>query len=216
MDTVFFDMDGTLIDTEKYYNLCWYLAIREFGYPITKEEALELRSLGRPHVYRFFEEKYGKGFPYESVRSRRKEMMEEMLNRDGIVQKPGAVELLLWLKEKKIRCMIATATDLERTGRYLERAGLAGYFDELISAVMVLQGKPSPDIYLLACQKAGRRPADCIAVEDSPNGVRAAAAAGCRVFMVPDLSQPDEELAGLCECVFSSLFDLKTYLEKHL
>ena len=50
MDTVFFDMDGTLIDTEKYYNVCWCEAIAKFGYTITKEEALDLRSLERPHV----------------------------------------------------------------------------------------------------------------------------------------------------------------------
>ena len=51
---IIFDMDGTLIDTEKYYNVCWCEAIAKFGYTITKEEALDLRSLGRPHVYRFF------------------------------------------------------------------------------------------------------------------------------------------------------------------
>lgn len=92
MDTVFFDMDGTLIDTEKYYNVCWCEAIAKFGYTITKEEALDLRSLGRPHVYRFFEEKYGKGFPYDEMRAYRKKIMEEMLKRDGITVKPGAKE----------------------------------------------------------------------------------------------------------------------------
>lgn len=141
MDTVFFDMDGTLIDTEKYYNVCWCEAIAKFGYTITKEEALDLRSLGRPHVYRFFEEKYGKGFPYDEMRAYRKKIMEEMLKRDGITVKPGAKEILLWLKSRQIRCMIATATDLERTNRYLEMAGLSSYFDEIISAVMVKNGK---------------------------------------------------------------------------
>lgn len=213
LDTIFFDMDGTLLDTEKYYNLCWYLAITEAGYEITREKALELRSLGRPHVYHFFRELYGEDFPYDAIRNRRKEMMEEMLSRDGISLKPGVKELLSWLKEKKIRCMIATATDLERTRRYLEQTGILEYFDALISAVMVEKGKPSPDIYLLACEKAGRRPQDCIAVEDSPNGVHSAAAAGCRVFMVPDQTQPDAELRKECEQVFSSLSDMQSWLE---
>ena len=211
MDTVFFAMDGPLIDTEKYYNFCWYEAITKFGYAITREEALALRSLGRPHVYRFFEEKYGKGFPYDEVRAYRKQLMEEMIRHDGIDVKPGAKELLSWLTSHHIRCMIATATDLERTKRYLEQTGLASYFDELISAVMVKQGKPSPDIYLFACERAGRAPEDCIAIEDSPNGVQSAAAAGCHVFMVPDLSEPDDETRALCDGVFKSLAELKKH-----
>ena len=112
--------------------------------------------------------------------------------------------------------MIATATDLERTNRYLEMAGLSSYFDEIISAVMVKNGKPSPDIYQLACEKAGRIPLDCIAIEDSPNGVRAAAAAGCCVFMIPDLDEPDEQRARCAKEFFLVLSELRTHFVKIL
>ena len=215
-DTVFFDMDGTLIDTEKYYNPCWVAALQEFGYEMTREEALVLRSFGRPHVLEFFAARFGADFPYAAVRNRRKELMEEMIRTQGIQVRPGAQDLLRFLKEEGVRCMIATATDMERTQRYLEMVGLAEYFEQIISAVMVKQGKPSPDIYLYACAKAGRKPQECYAVEDAPNGVRSAAAAGVPVLMVPDLSQPDEELRALCTGVFDSLSGVKEYLERQL
>ena len=69
---------------------------------------------------------------------------------------------------------------------------------------------------VLACEKAGRIPSDCIAIEDSPNGVRAAAAAGCRVFMIPDLDEPDEATRALCEGVLPSLSELRTHFVKIL
>ena len=75
--------------------------------------------------------------------------------------------------------------------------GLEGYFDRLISAIQVKEGKPSPDIYLYACEQLGVSPEDCIAVEDSPNGVLSAYRAGCKVVMVPDQTEPDEELSRL-------------------
>lgn len=89
---------------------------------------------------------------------------------------------------------IATATDPERTEKYLRKTGMAGCFDKVISATMVKEGKPSPDIYLYACEQLCLRPEECVAVEDSPNGVLSAYRAGCRVVMVPDQTQPEEAL----------------------
>ena len=212
VDTCFFDMDGTLIDTEKYYNVCWVKALADFGYEMSREEALTLRSFGRPHVLSFFEKRFGSGFSYQKVREHRKELMEEMIREQGIALKPGAQELLSWLKGRGVRCMVATATDTERTERYLVQVGIRQYFDRIISAVMVKNGKPSPDIYELACREAGRKPSECFAVEDSPNGVRSAAGAGCRVLFVPDLSGPDEEIRGLSEGVFEDLLAVRDYL----
>lgn len=209
---VIFDLDGTLIDTEKYYRIFWPKALAEFGYTLTDEQALSLRSLGRPFAPALFKEWFGEDFDYVKVRQRRKDMMEECLKREGIQKKPGAEELLSELREKKITAAIATASDLERTERYLKRVGLLSYFDKLISATMVAEGKPAPDIYLYACSELGLPPEQCIAVEDSPNGVLSAYGAGLRVIMVPDQTKPDKELEKYLYACVDSLADIPEYL----
>ncbi len=191
---VIFDMDGTLIDTEKYYRIFWPKALAQFGYHMTDEQALSMRSLGRPFAPVKLKEMFGEELDYYAVRDKRKELMEECLDREGIQVKPGAIELLEYLKGYKITSAIATATDMQRTEKYLHLTGLRPYFESLISATMVEEGKPSPDIYQYACSQLGLEPEQCIAVEDSPNGVISAYRAGCKVVMVPDQTYPDESL----------------------
>lgn len=194
MKAVIFDLDGTLIDTEKYYRIFWPRALAEFGYSMTDEQALFMRSLGRPFAPAQLKAWFGEELDYPAVRQRRRELMEACLDREGISVKPGAKQLLEKLRQDRITTAIATATDPERTAKYLRLTGLEGYFDRIVSATMVKEGKPSPDIYLYACAQLSLKPEECIAVEDSPNGVLSAYRAGCQVVMVPDQTQPDEEL----------------------
>ncbi len=214
IDTVIFDMDGTLIDTEKYYRIFWPKALACFGYEMSDEQALSMRSLGRPFAPVHLKAMFGEELDYYQVRDKRKELMEACLDKEGIALKPGAIELLKWLREHHIRAAIATATDMERTTKYLTKLGLREYFDEIISATMVREGKPSPDIYLYACEQLGRKPEECIAVEDSPNGVLSAYNAGCKVVMVPDQTKPDEELEEKLYACVEVLTDIEELLEK--
>ena len=211
---VLFDMDGTLIDTEKYYRICWPQALAHFGYTMSDEQALSMRSLGQPYAPEHLKEMFqDPDLDYPAIRVYRKQLMEKYLERDGIQIKPGAVELLEYLKEKKIQRAIATATDTERAARYLKQIGLYEYFDRIICANMVKCGKPSPDIYIYACQQLGLDPSACMAVEDSPNGVTSAYRAGCQVVMVPDQTKPDAELQNMLTACVDSLDQMKALFQ---
>lgn len=204
-----FDLDGTLLDTEKYFRVCWPRAFEHFGYKMSDEQALTLRSLGRPFAPEILKKMSGDpDFDYEAVRSYRSVIMEETIKKKGLHLKKGALELLDFLHEKKIVRAVATASPKDRSERYLKQAGILDYFDRVISATMVSQGKPAPDIYEFACRELGFAPADCLAVEDSPNGVTSAFKAGCQVVMVPDQTPATAEDRRMCIAVKESLADI--------
>lgn len=189
-----FDLDGTLIDTEKIYRKVWPEAVKELGFELSDEMYLSLRSLGRPYAPQRFKEWFGESFDYDYARKVRKGLFDRYINENGIERKPGAIELLDFLHSKGIITAIATATDIVRAEEYMQKTGLSGYFDRIISATMVDEGKPSPKVYQFACSELSLEPDECVAVEDAPNGVASAYHAGVNVIMVPDLTLPDESI----------------------
>lgn len=208
---VFFDMDGTLIDTEKYFRRFWPKAAAVFGYEMSDGQALSMRSLGRPFAPAQLKEWFGPETDYQAIRAKRTEMMEAQLRIDGLQRKPGAVEILEELKQRGIPAVVVTASPIERTERYLTEVGILQYFDRIISATQVAEGKPSPDVYLLASKEVGFPTEECLAVEDSPNGVMSAYRAGCKVVMVPDQTPADEMLPYL-DGVAETLADLGKFV----
>ncbi|MGN0483032.1 MAG: HAD family hydrolase [Lachnospiraceae bacterium] len=211
---VIFDMDGVLIDTEKYLVKYWCEAAKEAGYDMQPEQAYQIRSLAAPFAEPLLQTKFGKDFDYQKIRARRKEKMAAHIAKNGIEKKAGVTELLQYLKQKKIKTAVATATDEERTHAYLGQIGIEGFFDEIICATMVKNGKPKPDIYLYALEKIQLPKEVCLAVEDSPNGIKAATDAGIRTIMVPDLTQPDVESKRRVFAVADTLLNVIPLVEK--
>lgn len=207
---VIFDLDGTLIDTEKHFRVNWPKAFEHFGYKMTDEQYLSIRSLGKPFVQETLKKYSGDSdFNYEKVVEYRSMLMEESLEKYGLEVKAGAEELLSYLGEKGIICAIATASPVDRSERYLKKAGILHYFDRIISARNMKEGKPSPDVYQFAVKELGLKPEECFAVEDSPNGVISAYKAGLKVIMVPDQAPAEEEVKPLLYALVDSLSDIK-------
>lgn len=205
---VIFDMDGLLLDTEKLLVKFWVQAANEMGFPMTREQALALRSLHRSFAIPYLKEHFGEDFDYLKVRNRRMELMSDWLLHNPLEIKKGAAELLDYLNKNKIKAAVCTATDMERAKSYLSQVGLFEKFDAIISATMVEKGKPSPGIYLYAVERLGLEPYECMALEDSPNGVKSAAGAGCVTVMIPDLTEPCEELSRIIYAKAESLNDV--------
>lgn len=205
---VIFDLDGTILDTEKLLVKYWCMAANEFGFPMERKHALMLRSLARKYAEPLFKEWFGEGCDFMTVRNRRMELMNEHIRKNGLETKSGIKELLVYLGENGYKRAVATATDLNRAGGYLTDVGLYEYFDEIISAHQVENGKPKPDVYLYAASQLKLKPCECMAVEDSPNGVISAADAGCVTVMVPDLTEPDEKLLERVYAVCGNAADI--------
>ena len=186
-------------------------AAHTYGYAMEKQHVLGIRSLAAKYAAPKLQAELGADFDYEKVRSLRIKLMNEHIDAYGVEEKPGLGELLAYLKQNAYLTAVATATDWERTKRYLGSIGRLSYFDEIVCAPMVANGKPAPDIYLEAARRLNVEPSQCMALEDSPNGILAAYRAGMYPVMVPDLSEPDEDTKKLLyRCVgdLSQVIDL--------
>jgi len=130
--------------------------------------------------------------------------------------RPGVTDLLEFLRHAAIPMAVATSTARAKSQAQLRKAGIFDNFDALVTRSDIQTGKPHPETFLKAAELLKADPSNCLALEDSHNGVRAAAAAGMATIMIPDLLHPTPEIASLCVGVFPRLKDVQLRISQQL
>ena len=211
---VIFDMDGVLFDTEKLCMDSWLVVAGEQGIP--DMETFFPSCIGRnlTDTKALFQKFYGDAYDYEGFRKQASAWFHSYIEQKGIPVKKGVREILDFLRGGGYEIGLASSTSRPSVERHLERAGIRSYFQNLTTGDMVEHSKPCPDIYLMACKSLGVDPAQAMAIEDSPNGIRAAHSAGMIPVMVPDLIAPDQEMREKSVLICSDLLEVMRFLDK--
>ena len=213
IDTVIFDMDGVIFDSETLVLRSWKEVAERHG--IENVEATCHECLGTNSVVskEIFLKHYGQDFSYDEYKAEMAEVFFSHASGGRLAKKPGVEELLKYLKENGFKVGLASSTQEATVRRQISEGGLLVYFDQIIGGDMVKRSKPEPDIFLEACRRLGSKAENCYVIEDSYNGIRAAHAAGMHPIMVPDLKEPTEEMRVLAEKILGSLYEVKKYIK---
>jgi HAD superfamily hydrolase (TIGR01509 family) len=203
---VIFDMDGLMIDSEVVYREAWFRAIGEFNREMPEETFRRFLGRNNQDSRVLLAEIYGADFDVNGFLHVCRSLAHEHIDRHGIPQKQGLEALLNQLDGRRLAKAVATSTRREWALRSL--GPLAARFEVLTTGDEVERGKPAPDIFLLCADRLQASPDECLVLEDSEAGIRAAHAAGMTAIMIPDLVEPTEEIRELAWRVCRSLEDV--------
>jgi HAD superfamily hydrolase (TIGR01509 family) len=197
-------MDGLLVDTEPLWLEAETAVMARLGADWTTEDQVQLLGGSLDRTVRYLMGKARRPAPPGQVAEWLMSGIVELVRDHGVPVRPGAPELLAEVAAAGLPHALVTSSERRFMDVVLARTGLR--FDALVCADDVSVTKPDPEPYLLAAKLLGADPARCFALEDSPNGVASADAAGCRVIAVPSLV-PIEPAPG--RTVVRSLLDLR-------
>ena len=211
---ILFDMDGLMIDTESLSTEAFINSAKAQGYNMTKEETLKVLGFTKASIYQFWIDYFqGTNVDGKKLVDDHYEYIENVLYTVGPEKMPYVEELLKYLRENNYKIAVASSSDTADIKNNLEKTKLEKYIDEIASGVEVENGKPAPDVFLLAAKRLGVDAKDCLILEDSKAGIKAGKASGAMVFMVPDMFTVDKECEDTADRILTNLGEVIEILE---
>lgn len=211
---VLFDMDGLMVDTESLSTEAFINSAKTQGYNMTKEETLKVLGFTKASIYQFWIDYFqGTNVDGKKLVDDHYKYIENVLYTVGPEKMPYVDELLKYLKENNYKVAVASSSDTADIKNNLEKTKLEKYIDEIASGAEVENGKPAPDVFLLAAKRLGVDAKDCLILEDSKAGVKAGKASGAMVFMVPDMFTVDKECEDTADRILKNLGEVIEILE---
>ncbi len=214
VEAIVFDMDGVLFDTQKIFVQSWFKTAEKLGIKDIDKPAYVCIGQNRADTNAYLKSFYGEDFDTDEFQRVKVEFFKKELHDNGVPVMKGARELLEYLRNSPYKVALASSSRKEQVLENLRSTGLEGDFDIIVTGDMVEHSKPSPDIYLKACELLNVAPKNAIAVEDSYNGLESAYAAGMLPVMIPDMLPVTDEIRPKLYKVFDSLLDMKRYLKE--
>ena len=215
INTVIFDMDGVIFDTERLAHRCWLEVARQNRIKDMDKIYPAIIGCNHSRAVEILLNYYGENFPVENFLQDTRRTFNRYIDTYGVPIKAGVTELLMFLKTNGYMTALASSSDRAIVEKELKSVNIYKYFDKIVCGDQVTHSKPDPEIFLKAVSALKSKKRESMVIEDSYNGLQAAVSAGVTAVMVPDMLPPTEELIGAGVKVFPNLLSVKVALKEN-
>jgi len=215
IDTVIFDIDGTLINTEKYTILSKIIEGKKYGYDVTEEIVINSLGMSKMAIKEYYSSIFDDKFPCDELRTKRTEYILNALLNNEIEYKKGAIELVEYLLNNNYKIALVSSSTSNLIELYKKHLDLFKNFNIIITGDDVKKGKPDPDGFLLAIKKLNSLPMNTLIIEDSKNGILAAKKAKVKSVFIEDYYKLNDEIEKNSTYILNDLSEVITLLENN-
>lgn len=210
---ILFDLDGTLLDDERFTYISKRIEGKKLGYNVKKEDVLKSLGMSKENSIIYYESLYGKDFPTELLGQYRFIYILNYFKKHGVEYKPYVKAIFKYCKKNDIKMIICTSSTKEKVDAYLEIDPFLKGMDYIITGDQIKNGKPHPDIYLEGLKKANTLKEETLVIEDSLNGVMAGLNGGFTTIMIPDEVPPNETILNSKALIMKNLKEVISYIK---